>query len=507
MFNLLYPISYLVCLIGLVLWFYFKDNKNASRQFSLIFLIAFGVYLMALAFGEATLSFKLLILARDLVILGAVALFFDRIRKNALLMVVAAIACYGLFQFVGFNMLYNTFPEIDTHANELDDTYELLVETKDGQVPESYAGLIQEYGLTIVPAFQPKDPTASRLDEFVLIGIPDHAEKKLKQIIRKLKRLTGTLHIEANEIIKLDIQENQLATPQVKAKHANDPMIAQQWGWDVAQGDQLQTLRTSGIKPRKRALIAILDTGVDANHEDLRRQFISSGAANDTDPVGHGTHCAGVAAAVSNNGIGVASLIPDSSWVQVTSIKVLNASGIGNQQTTIKGIIQAADNGADVISMSLGSISNDARQKAYSEAVKYANSKGAIVVAAAGNSNMNSKDYAPANAKGIITVSALDVNQHKASFSNMVQDVEYGIAAPGVRIMSTYPNQQYKEMNGTSMATPLVAGLIGLMKSINPDLKTADVYKMLNESGKEVIDGKKTGKMVQGWATIEKLVD
>ena len=312
MFNLLYPISYLVCLVGLVLWFYFKDNKVASRKFSLMFLVGFGFYLMSLAFGEATLSYKLLILARDLVILGVVALFFNRIRKNVLLVIAAAIACYGLFQFFGFNMLYNTFPQMDANANELDDTYELLVETKDGQIPESYAALISEYGLTVVPAFQPNDPSLSRLDEFVLIGIPDNSESKIKQIIRKLKKLTGTLHIEANEIIRLDIQENQAATPQVKARYANDPMTSQQWGWDVAQGDQIQTLRTSGIRPRKRALIAILDTGVDGAHEDLRGQFISSGVSNDTDPVGHGTHCAGVAAAVSNNGIGIASIVPDS---------------------------------------------------------------------------------------------------------------------------------------------------------------------------------------------------
>ena len=75
--------------------------------------------------------------------------------------------------------------------------------------------------------------------------------------------------------------------------------------------------------------------------------------------------------------------------------------GVGNQQSTIQGMIRAADMGADVISMSLGSISSDSRQKAYEEAVKYANAKGSIVIAAAGNSNQNAKDYSPANAKGI----------------------------------------------------------------------------------------------------------
>jgi len=210
---------------------------------------------------------------------------------------------------------------------------------------------------------------------------------------------------------------------------------------------------------------------------------------------------------VSNNRVGIASLIPDSSFVRVTSIKVLNASGMGNQQAAIQGIIQAADMGADVISLSLGSPSSDLRQKAYSEAVKYANAKGAIVVAAAGNSNSNSKNYSPANAKGIIAVSALDVNQSKAPFSNTVQDIGFAVAAPGVKIMSTYPNLQYKEMNGTSMATPMVAGLIGLMKSFNPALTTADVYQILNETGKNTPDSKTTGKMIQAADALERVLD
>src|SRR5690606_20868660 len=116
--------------------------------------------------------------------------------------------------------------------------------------------------------------------------------------------------------------------------------------------------------PQKKILIAIIDSGVDALHEDLTLQFHSSGADHDKDPLGHGTHCAGIAAAISNNGKGIASLTPDGSYMEVTSIRVMNAMGIGNQQSTIQGMIKAADLGADVISMSLGSISTDSRQKA-----------------------------------------------------------------------------------------------------------------------------------------------
>jgi thermitase len=266
-------------------------------------------------------------------------------------------------------------------------------------------------------------------------------------------------------------------------------------------------LNTSGLKPRKRALIAIVDSGVDINHEDLKAQFISSVSINDVDSSGHGTHCAGIAGAVTNNGIGVASLIPNSTYVSITSVKVINAQGIGNQLKTIQGIIDAADLGADVISLSLGSISSDRHQKAYEEAVKYANQKGAIVIAAAGNNDESAKDHSPANVTGVIAVSAIGSNHKKAPFSNTVDDLDYGIAAPGVKILSTYPNQVYKELNGTSMATPMVAGLVGLLKAFQPELTTQAVYQILHETGKPLTDGKATGKMIQAADALEKVID
>ncbi len=126
--------------------------------------------------------------------------------------------------------------------------------------------------------------------------------------------------MEYNEIINLEVLESEKTVTQGTPKNVNDPMAANQWGWDIIQGDCLhELLNSSSIKPKKRALIAILDSGVDAQHEDLVNQFRSSGTSNDTDPLGHGTLCAGIAAAVSNNRLGITSLIPNSSFVQVAS--------------------------------------------------------------------------------------------------------------------------------------------------------------------------------------------
>jgi thermitase len=508
MLNFIYPISYLICLTGLILWFYFKESGSISRKMSSVFLISFIVYLLSLAFAEATLSYKLLILFRDLIILGVVSQLFNYVRKNSPLVFVLAIVVYGLIQFGGFNLLYTTFPQVTDSASVPNDEFELLVETENGSVPKSYDHLIKKYHLTVQQAFAPADKTLSRLDEYVEIGIPDNEEAKMNKIIRELRRLSGTEEVEYNENILLEVQVGTASTPPVNAKNVNDPLASQQWGWDLVQGDQLQGMFASvHPQPKKQVLIAIIDSGIDATHPDLAGQFTSSGSNNDTDPLGHGTHCAGIAAAISNNGIGIASLIPGNDFIRVTSIKVMNAMGMGNQAATIQGMIKAADLGADVISMSLGGISSDTRQKAYEEAVKYCNAKGAIVVAAAGNSSQNAKNYAPANAKGIITVSAINVDQKKAVFSNTVDDLKYGIAAPGVKIMSTYPNLQYKELDGTSMATPMVAGLIGLLKAFRPDIKTEEVYDILYKTGKPLPDGKATGRLIQAADAVEKVLD
>lgn len=508
MLSFIYPISYLLCLTGLILWFYFKESPSTSRKMSAVFLISFIVYLIALAFSEASLSYKLLILFRDLLILAFLSQLFSYLRKNSLLVFIAAIGVYGLIQFIGFNMLFDTFPESSGSVSEVNDEFELLVETKNGEIPEGYARLISKYGLTVREAFHPEDPSLSQLDEFVAIGIPDAAEKNTEEIIRKIKRVGGTQYVEYNEVIKLELRQANSTIPTVTAKYVNDPMAGQQWGWDKVQGDHLhEKLGKLKPQPKKKALIAIIDSGVDGAHADLSNQFLASNSNNDSDPLGHGTHCAGIAAAVSNNSIGIASLVPDASYVQVTSIKVMNSLGVGSQMATIEGMIKAADMGADVISMSLGGMSSDSKQKAYEEAVRYANAKGAIVVAAAGNSNQNAKNYAPANAKGIITVSAIGADQKKASFSNTVNDLKFGIAAPGVKIMSTYPHQQYKELDGTSMATPMVAGLVGLIKSFRPDIKTDEMYQILFDTGMKHPDDKMTGRMIQAADALERILD
>jgi len=237
----------------------------------------------------------------------------------------------------------------------------------------------------------------------------------------------------------------------------NDPYFGSQYGlsqikcpssWDL-------TLGSSSV------VIAILDTGVDLNHPDLVGKLVSgtdlvNSDGTPEDDNGHGTHCAGIAAAATNNGIGVAGAAPN---CKIMPVKVLDAGGSGYLSTVAQGIRYAADGGAKVISLSLGSSSASLTLQ---EAVNFAISKGAVVVAAAGNEGVSSKFY-PAACSGVISVGAVDSNNNKATFSNYGSWVS--VAAPGVRIYSTWAGDTYAYASGTSMATPFVAGEAAILFS------------------------------------------
>lgn len=238
----------------------------------------------------------------------------------------------------------------------------------------------------------------------------------------------------------------------------NDPMLPDQWGlarleatlaWGVTRG-------SSAIR------IAILDTGIDAGHGDINpkvvaaRNFTTSRTVNDRN--GHGTHVAGIVAAVTNNARGIAGLGFDS---VLMNGKVLGDNGSGMLSWVASGIIWAADNGARVINMSLGGTSHSATLE---NAVNYAWGRGVVLVAAAGNSNTSAPMY-PAFYDNVIAVGATDRNDARATFSNFGAWVD--VAAPGVDILSTFPRlsrtDRYALMSGTSMSAPFVAGLAGLL--------------------------------------------
>lgn len=514
MFSSLYPFTLVLSLAALSGWFFFRDNEQRSDFLRKIFFSSFALFGASWLLSEGQWAYKFPVLLRELLVLGAVPVLLSIFRKNKWAYIAAlAVALFGLRAFY-FEKLKNTFPQAVIAEQKPNLTYtqayldpngELLIEIREGSQLADIQLVLDKYGLVALPAFKPNDAAATDLDDYFVVDVP--AVQDFPKVKKELAELAAVEWLEENEQVSvspLEVQPMQPIPGANKKFGINDPGLHNLWGFEAMKVDELYTV-LKDKKPVKRALIAILDTGVDANHEDLKANFTSANSAYDSDKAGHGTHCAGIAAAVSNNGLGVASFSQTNDYVRVTSIKVLSDSGSGTQQSIISGMLEAADLGADVLSLSLGGLSSDSRQRAYQKALDYANKKGCIVVVAAGNANRNAKDFVPANVEGVITVSALDTLLGRASFSNMVPDLKMGVAAPGVKIYSTIPGSVYASMNGTSMATPYVAGLLGLMKSLKPELTTKEAYQILNETGMETKKTRETGRLIQPAKAVEKL--
>ncbi|MEH2240571.1 S8 family peptidase [Nostoc sp.] len=272
------------------------------------------------------------------------------------------------------------------------------------------------------------------------------------------------------------------------------------WGADLIKAPEAWAHGYTG----KGVVVAVIDTGVDYNHEDLKDNIWTNpkeiagngkdddgnGYADDThgwnfvdntnnvlDDNGHGTHVSGTIAGENNN-YGVTGIAYDA---KIMPVKVLNASGSGSYTSIAKGIDYAVNNGANVINLSLG---GDYSNPTLESAIDYASSKGVIVVMAAGNDGDSSPDY-PARyaSKSGIAVGAVDRNNNMPDFSNRsgTKEIAY-VTAPGVKVYSSVPNNQYATYSGTSMAAPHVAGVVALMLSANHNLTDAQVRQIVTET-------------------------
>ncbi len=494
---MLYTFGFIAALMSLILWFIFKEQKWAGQLFGKTLLLALIAYAAGLMSGEGDMSHKMFLLARDAVIMSVLSVVFSFMSKNKLALIAMLMGVVMFFKFYYFQELQTSFA--DKTKIEIDSEGEILVDVADGESIKVLNDIIQKYDLDYEIAF-PKleSPEITDLDDYYVLNIPKKYENQRTDIMRELMDSGFADDVEENELVYAipTIESNNTLNNKIDFG-VNDPSVNGQWALEALEMNKLYDLVRSGeLKTKKVARVFVLDTGIDAQHEDIKDNYKSLDKRYDMDKMGHGTHCAGTVGAVTNNGKGVAAFCPDNSMVQLTSIKVLSNYGGGTQQGIIGGMIKAADKGADVVSMSLGGPSNDSRQRAYSKAVKYMTKKGTITIAAAGNSNRNAKDYVPAGVDGVISVAALDSKIQRAVFSNYVTDVKMGIAAPGVDILSTIPGNAYKEYSGTSMACPHVAGLVGMMRSVNPKLDTKAAYKILHDTGKETKDTKMTGRMI-----------
>jgi thermitase len=316
----------------------------------------------------------------------------------------------------------------------------------------------------LLVAYEPG--TSENAEQAVIRGSGGRTAEDLPGRMR-LVSFPGTARVKSQEARERALQrklEHLRNGPGVEAADYNhlyrasfipdDPRFGGQWGLGkVRFSGAWNDARGSGAK------IAIVDSGIDLNHPDIGKivgqRDLVAGDAVANDPYGHGTHVAGIAAALTGNGMGVAGGCPA---CNLLIARVLDANGNTDAATLAEGIDWSANNGADVINLSLDGPANDTVQVA----VNNASAGGTVVVAAAGNQGTTAPRY-PAAYSRVIAVSATNENDRLAGFSSRGSWVD--LAAPGTNILSTRAGGGYNEASGTSEAAPFVSALAGLLTS------------------------------------------
>ncbi|MCB0406552.1 MAG: S8 family serine peptidase [Bdellovibrionales bacterium] len=266
--------------------------------------------------------------------------------------------------------------------------------------------------------------------------------------------------------------------------------------WAIAKVNAQQAWDKAGNKGSRDTIIAVIDTGADYKHESLAPNMIPGYdfKDDDSDPMdetsfqnpGHGTHCSGIIGATGEVDGGITGLSPH---VSIMPLRFLGADGSGDLMAGIKAVDYAIEKGAKIISASWGAKVSASQAQPLIDAVKRASDAGVIFISAAGNDGASNDrtGFYPANAKfeNTITVAASNSSDGKPSWSNYGRAI-VDLAAPGDQIMSTVPNNKYQNLSGTSMATPLVSGLVGLLASQMPEITGAQARSLIQTTGANV---------------------
>jgi subtilisin family serine protease len=329
--------------------------------------------------------------------------------------------------------------------------------------------------------------------QHVLAGLGARRERRLRDLrvqvvrlprrnaaaaVRRLGRSSAVRYAEQNPVAMHVVGQNLVqAAP-------SDPFWSQQWGAALTEAPTAWAI----TKGSPNIVVAVVDTGVDANQPDLRGSVLSGFdfVNNDADPAddhGHGTAVAGVVAARADNGIGGSGFCPRCS---ILPVKVVGADGSATGLNVASGITWATDHGARVINLSVGG----SYGSIVSDAVTYATSHGVLVVAAAGN-NGSSAPFYPAASPGALSVGATQPDDTLYPWSNYGDWV--AVAAPGCDL-TTARGDGYGDFCGTSASTPVVSGLAGLAMSYAPDA-TADAVRQAITSSTRPVPGIAHGRV------------
>lgn len=327
-------------------------------------------------------------------------------------------------------------------------------------------------------------------DPAVEFAIPNVRFQVQMSLLERIKKFLGKSTPAQSETPAARYSSLQVTPEPVVVQ---DPLAAEQWYLKDLNLAQVWTAHGLG---NAAVTVAVLDTGVDYDHPDLKGKVIKGPDYIDKDfepkdQHGHGTHVAGIVAAQLNNAEGITGLAPQ---VRILAVRVLDEQGSGSLFTIAKGIAYAANNGAKVINLSLGSPPGGGVMRTLANFMAgYAERKGALIVAAAGNDG-GAIGY-PAAASKFLCVGASNQQKALASFSN--RGPELDLVAPGVGILSTFPTYEvtanrlglprnYATLNGTSMATPMVSALASLIWSRHPGLSPTEVRSRIERSAQDL---------------------
>lgn len=386
---------------------------------------------------------------------------------------------------------------------------QLIVKLKDSYTQDEIEKLNKKFTeLGVVSqekAFESEDPL---LRNYFILRFKEGTD--IKRVGQELINLKELEVVEPNYLVEIQ------AIP-------DDPLYGEMWGlekilmpqaWDLAKG-------SNSVK------IAVVDTGIDYNHQDFVGRNIIKGRDFSTcdryddnnrcttpknrgsDPMdlqGHGTHVAGTIGAITNNNLGVSGIMWD---VTLMAVKTIGADprGRGNSQDIIDGIVYATAEewGVDIINLSLGTETPCSLGSLYKDVIESTIGRGVIVVGAAGNGGQDRvgddvQGYSPASCDGVIAVSATTRQDKRPSSSNWGERVD--IAAPGVDIYSTFLGNTYGRKSGTSMAAPHVSGVVGLLLAANPGLSQDQVRSCLINSADPISTDNNIGPRLNAYKAL-----
>lgn len=325
------------------------------------------------------------------------------------------------------------------------------------------------------------------------------SDMTLEQLGSRLKGLNGITNIDdpthVDEIKSadktvIDKSFNLSINKSVNDSILNDPGYKYEWAVESTESNKAWSL----VKQKRAIKVAVVDTGIDYSHPDLKNRILESSGYDFInnrnkafDDNGHGTFVSGIIAAEANNKEGISGVAGPLN-VKIIPVKVLNSKGEGDSDIIARGIMYAADKGADIINLSF-TCTGKSSDIAY--AIQYAMKKGCFVVSSAGDSGKNCDFYSPAGDFGSYTVSAVNKSNSKIPASNYGNSVN--ACAPGVSLISTVPGGNYESLSGTDASAAVVSGVAAIIKAYDSSIKPDKMKKILNDSAVDVMDkGKDT---------------